>query len=147
MNDKVTRPLTAIEAHDYESNAGTALPGHAGTELAGHAGDTPKNYLKNPHTRKPTTLRDITGNSDITKTFDFRVQVVAGPGQTVFLMRNNRVVQETVRCIRTHITESKRAVVGFDLKIELSINDEEGDPVWVSQDSCFAFKEALLVSL
>jgi len=157
MNDKVTRPLTAIEAHDYEGNAGTALPGHAGTALPGHARDTPNNYLTNP-SRKPTTLRDITGNVDNMDFFNphvtssstkwrFSLQSIAAPGQTVWLLEDNHIVTKVVGCIRIHIVKSINLACGIEHKVQYSLPNSHGDQEWVTEDSVFASKADLLASL
>lgn len=122
-------------------------PPFAGSGLAGNS---------NP---KPTTLKDITGNSDevvltnkssegASTKWDFRLRTIAAPGQKVFLLRNNRVIEEKVTCVRIHITEPRlRIQIPFDSKVEYSICDEEGDQLWVPQDLCFATKADLLASL
>jgi hypothetical protein len=116
---------------------------------------------------KPTTVeeakaqlaRDCMANADevlltsksseaASTKWDFRLRTVAAPGQKVFLLRNNRVIEEKVMCVRVHITEPKlRVQMSFDYKVEYSICDEEGEQLWVSQDTCFATKADLLASL
>lgn len=111
-----------------------------------------------PHTPKPTTLKEITGNADevyltsdsaekSSTKWEFRIRTVASAGQEVFLMRSNRVVKEKVNCVRIHISQPRIQVMPPEFKVEFQICDEEGEKEWVNQEVCFATKADLLASL